>query len=454
MTDDRDFASYVAARWPLLVRCLVTVGAPLDAAHRTAEESLSRCHDDWDDRDEWADLEVHVLRELFDRWDRPRDAWWERPMGEAEADALAEVDWSEIEAGLDRMSVPKRQALALREVAGLSPDQVRAVTGVEPGRHNPTLVADLVAALDLLPVDPPRIEAMIAASAHRKGSRRMISLAAVVGLVAIAGVVTLLVLRHEDPAPEESPAEFGPVESVPGFNASPIAWYAGGKLYLPHAQMDVADVREFAQWEEGAVYLDLRGDLVTVTEDGERDLLASLGPDGSFAVDDFDDRVVWIDPSGPELVDYNLETDERRLEVPLDEPARVVFIEGQRAYITSDASFLAVELVGGAVHPAVDRRLPGELDRDGRFVLTREGGGAATSRVRLNDTATGRPVPLDIDEPRHVSAARFAPDGAVIMLVEPPDAEISEIHRCEPPYDECRRIAYYPSGGARSLLAR
>ena len=142
------------------------------------------------------------------------------------------------------------------------------------------------------------------------------------------------------------------------------------------------------------------------------------------------------------------------LEVGLPDSSRLVSLEGQRAYLTSDEGFFAVGLDDGAIREAVDWRLPGELDRAGRYVLTREGGGAATSRVRLNDTTTGRPVRLDIDDPGHVSAARFAPDGAVILLVEPPTAQISEVRRCEPPYDKCPRIGFYPAGGARAVLAR
>ncbi len=51
-----------------------------------------------------------------------------------------------------------------------------------------------------------------------------------------------------------------------------------------------------------------------------------------------------------------------------------------------------------------------------------------------------------------MSAARFAADGSVMLLVEPPGARVSEVQRCEAPYDECRLVAFFPPGGARSLL--
>ena len=101
-----------------------------------------------------------------------------------------------------------------------------------------------------------------------------------------------------------------------------------------------------------------------------------------------------------------------------------------------------------------DWRLPGELDRDGAFALTQEGAGAATARIRLYDTETSRPVPLDIDEPRSVTAARFAPDGSVVLILEPPAVQVSELHRCAWPYGECVLVAWFPAGGAASLLPR
>ena len=109
----------------------------------------------------------------------------------------------------------------------------------------------------------------------------------------------------------------------------------------------------------------------------------------------------------------------------------------------------------GTVDVVPDWRLPGELERDGRFALTQEGGGAATARIRLYDTDSAHPVPLDIDEPRSVTAARFAPDHSVVMLFEPPGfaglGGASLRQRRTPSASWSRGI---PAGGARSLLPR
>jgi hypothetical protein len=453
MTDDRDFTSYVAARWTPLVRSLLALGAPLAAAHRGAAETLSRCHDAWDERDAWVDLDVHVFQDLVSRWGRRRDAWWELSARDHEVEAA--TGWPEIEAALDRIGVAERTALVLQEVGGLNPTQVQDVTGADGVPSDSALVADLHQAAETFPVDQPPIAEMIAASRRRRGGMRALSIAGGVAVLVVAGVVTAVVLRADDPPVDDAGETFDPVTSRTYDNPSPLAWYADGTLYLPHSQVDLRDVRDFAQWDDGAVYLDLRGNLVTVTRDGDRRLIATMDPDGSFLVSDTKDRVVWVDPEGPVLVDYDLDTRARVREVDLDEgPVRIVSLEDAGAYVASGEQLLSVNLDAGYVDVVPDWRLPGELQRDGRFVLTQEGAGAATARIRLYDTDTDRPVPLDIDEPRSVTAASFAPDGSLVMLLEPPGSQVSEVHRCATPYSECQLIAWYPAGGAASLLPR
>lgn len=453
MTDDRDFTSYVAARWTPLVRSLLALGAPLEAAHRGAAETLSRCHDSWDERDAWADLDVHVFQDLVSRWKRRRDAWWELSARDREVEAAP--GWPEIEATLDRIDVAGRTALVLREVARLSPDQAQDVAGADGAPADPALVAGLRAAVEMFPVDQPPVAEMIAASRRRRGRMRALSVAGGVAVVVVAGVVTAIALRAGNPSADESVETFDPVTSRSYDNPSPLAWYADGTLYLPHSQVDLRDVRAFAQWDDGAVYLDLRGNLVTVTRDGERRLVAAVDPDSTFLVSDTEDRLVWVDPEGPLLVDYDLDTQERLREVDLEErPVRIVSLEDAGAYVASAEQLLSVNLDQGSVDVVPDWRLPGELERDGRFVLTQEGAGAATARIRLYDTDTAHPVALDIDEPRSVTAARFAPDHSVVMLLEPPGSQVSEVHRCATPYADCQLVAWYPAGGARSLLPR
>lgn len=484
MRDDRDFTSYVTARWTQLVRCLFAAGAPLAAAHRGAAETLSRCHDEWAARDEWVDLDVHVFRDLLDRWDRRRDAWWERPTPASDTEAVVEAGWPEVEAALDRMSVPDRRALVLREAAGLSPEQVLEVTGGEGGAPDPGRAPDLFGVLELVPVDAPPIDAMIAVSERRRRRRRAGSIAGGVALVAVAGLVTALVLRQPDPDVERN--EFPPVRSLPFPNPVPAAWYAAGTLYLPRTLLELRDVREFAQLGDGAVYLDLRGNLVSVTGDGERELITTLGADSTFAVSDADRKLIWVDSDGPELVVHDLATGAAVVRRPLDEQARVIAVDGGRAYLAADGRELAVDLDDGRVEAtpseglldvadgvravqdgetafvvrragAAELRLEGteaQLDPRGRRALAWVGGGPGEGELRLYDTERGRRIDPAWVDPTSVAAAGFGPEGSVIIVNEPPGSRIVEVRVCQDLERVCPLITFYPAGAARAVLPR
>ena len=189
--------------------------------------------------------------------------------------------WPEIEAALDRIGVADRTALVLQEVAGLSPTQVQDVTGrgrravgSGPGGRPAPGGRDV-------PRRPAADRGDDRGLRRRRGAGcgRPPSPAASLSWPS-AGVVTAVVLRADDPPADDASETFDPVTSRTYDNPSPLAWYADGTLYLPHSQVDLRDVRDFAQWDDGAVYLDLRGNLVTVTRDGDRRLIATLDPDG------------------------------------------------------------------------------------------------------------------------------------------------------------------------------
>ncbi len=42
----------------------------------------------------------------------------------------------------------------------------------------------------------------------------------------------------------------------------------------------------------------------------------------------------------------------------------------------------------------------------------------------------------------------------MVLILEPPAVQVSELHRCAAPYGECMLVAWFPAGGARSLLPR
>ncbi|HEY0952294.1 hypothetical protein, partial [Nocardioides sp.] len=70
MRNDADFAAYLAARWPFVVRTLVLVGCPQGDAEDLARLALARCYEAWDEVLEADDVDVVVYREVLDRWHR------------------------------------------------------------------------------------------------------------------------------------------------------------------------------------------------------------------------------------------------------------------------------------------------------------------------------------------------------------------------------------------------
>ena len=454
MTDELDFTSYVTARWGQLVRALVALGASLGAAHRGAAETLSRCHDEWDDRYEWLDLDVHVVGDLLDRFRRRHEDWWAAPTSAEDAEVLEAAGWPDLQPRLDALPAEERTALVLTEVVGLSPDQVRDVTGDDVRPRSAEPAADLHAVLDLLPVDPPPVEEMVAASEARRRRRRRLSLGVVAAILLVAGLVALLTGRDTEADGDEPAERFATVRSVAYDNPSPVAWYAANTLYLPHSQLELRDVRAFAQWRDGAVYLDVRGNLITVSAKGDRARVTRLPGSATFGVYGALNLVVWVDPHGPELVGYDLVNQEEVWSTELsDERTELLHVDGSTATLATPLQLLRADLEDGDVDVVPDDRLPGELDRTDAFAITRED--PADPLIELVDLASGQPVPIDIGESSTVTDARFGPDDSLMVLIEPPSGSaISEIRRCVPPaFDDCRALTYFPGGGARPLLA-
>ena len=134
MGDGADFASYLVARWPALVRTLVLLGSPPDEAEADVREGLSRCLPGWDRVRREDDVDVWVYRTVLEARGRAS--------GEAPPDGAAVVDptivdledrvelLSALEAALDRLPPEEREAVVLRFVAELDTGQVADVLGV------------------------------------------------------------------------------------------------------------------------------------------------------------------------------------------------------------------------------------------------------------------------------------------------------------------------------------
>ena len=58
--DDTDFAAYLAARWPFLVRTLVLLGCGQQEAEQVAQTGLARCYRDWERVRRSDDVDAYV----------------------------------------------------------------------------------------------------------------------------------------------------------------------------------------------------------------------------------------------------------------------------------------------------------------------------------------------------------------------------------------------------------
>ena len=137
---DDGFTSYMAARWPILVRSLVTLGCEPHEAEDVAQTALMRCYASWDRVCRADDLDAYVFRTVLNVWNKSRRRrWWgERPvellperLGPEDAD-LADTR-AAIEHALSGLSPEHRAVLTLRFVADLSEHQTATALRVPVG---------------------------------------------------------------------------------------------------------------------------------------------------------------------------------------------------------------------------------------------------------------------------------------------------------------------------------
>ena len=141
--DDADFAAYLAARWPPLVRSVVLLGCSRPEAEDVVTSGLARCYTAWERVRRADDVDAHVYRTVLDCWHRRQ-----RRRGAAPAEVPAEVpvgpvaveDVSDqvrlrraLEVSLSALTPEHREVLVLRFVAGLSEVQVAEVLDVPVG---------------------------------------------------------------------------------------------------------------------------------------------------------------------------------------------------------------------------------------------------------------------------------------------------------------------------------
>ena len=147
-----DFAAYLAARWPVLVRLLVLLGGRTDEAEDAVRTGLARDYADWARISRSDDPDVYVYRSVLEAWDRRRGGWWNAPPPGPDGEPTPEL--AALERQLDQLTGLERRALVLRFASGLSERQVAQVLDAPPASVR-DLVARALARVDLAAVREP-----------------------------------------------------------------------------------------------------------------------------------------------------------------------------------------------------------------------------------------------------------------------------------------------------------
>jgi RNA polymerase sigma-70 factor (sigma-E family) len=141
MRNDADFAAYMAARWPYLVRSLVLIGCPRHEAEDIAQTGLARCYASWDRVRRADDVDAYVYRTVLNCWRKSRRRrWWGEVPTEVVPEAPPVEDPTDqvllrqaLEIQLGRLSAEHREVLVLRYVGDLTEPQVAEVLDVPVG---------------------------------------------------------------------------------------------------------------------------------------------------------------------------------------------------------------------------------------------------------------------------------------------------------------------------------
>lgn len=334
-----DFAGYVGARWPALVRTMVLLGCPIELAPDVVTAGLARCRRGWRETAEHDDLEVVVHRAVLEAWqERQGESWWHglRPPDDA--------GWPAPDLGvLDRLTPDVRAGLVFRRFSALDPAQAVAIAGKDAGGPLPAAPDGpaLLAAADMVVVYAPPEDADLVQVGAVRRRRRMLP---VVGLLLVALVLgggTWWANRSGTDRDDADALE--PVEPRRADNVSDVAWYAEGTLHLSNAVYRLPDLRQFSVLGAGAVYTDARGRIVHLLDDGRRVRIGSTQPGSPVVASDELGQVAWVEgpAAAPRLVVHDVSQGDVVGELALPPSAtpsdvavdtRAVAFDGDRLY--------------------------------------------------------------------------------------------------------------------------
>lgn len=426
-TDDREFGDWLAVRWPTLVRTAMLLGLPRPEARAVAFTTVVAARPGFAGLLHEEDVDVAVHRELHHELEQHRRRHPDRspvdPTADADAGAEATERLSELCAALGALTPGQREVVVLRQVAGLSDDQVAEVLDRAPEPAPLLPDPDVLLALSALVVDPlPVAEVDDVVRARRaRVVRRSAGVAALV-LLLVAGVAWWT--RPGDDA-------LGRVRQAD--NPLSLAWYADGRLHLADVTVNVEPVVDLVTVPDGAVLAEEDGSVVLAEDDGTLTPLGDTVPGAGLVAEPDNGWVAWADPGAgdPEIVVVDTRVGEEVGRRSLASPGEgggqpvsgsgPVAVDGERVYYsargedyvweplrgdafaiegsladTADGARLSRIEGGYLVQAGQYRRgtpvlgTEGRLTTDGRFVFLRD----AVEEVRVHESATGRRLPL------------------------------------------------------------
>jgi hypothetical protein len=442
MRDDADFAAYVAARWPFLVRSLVLIGCPRAEAEDVVVTGLARCYPSYDRVRGTDDIDAHVYGTVLDGWHRTL-----RHRGESRDE--------------------DREVQVLRAVAGLSEFQVAEVLDVSLGiASRPTSSEDLRGAAEAVEVTPAPYDAVIARYGELRRRRRRIAVIAVAAsALVIAGLVVVSVWAG--PEPEERP------EVVEAQNPIALPWYGGGLLQLRDVAVELPQVAQVVSAAGGAVFVDEEGEVAFAGADGRVTELDRTPAGSPVVASDERSWVAWVSSDEePELVVHDVIDEREVARVGVPPGTRLVALDQNRVFYVSEDRTHVWEPLTGRVEDlgsqelldiesavrvygdgtSIDMVQPffnvhfsrsgatAELSSGGTFVLTRPGDDLEHAPV-IYDARSGNEMPSGLAPGELALDAAFGPSGTIeYLVVTSADAEIAVLRSCHLGTTDCTDI--------------
>ncbi|MFB9313887.1 hypothetical protein [Nocardioides plantarum] len=480
MGHDDELSSFAAARWPVVVRTLVLLGAPPSYAAELAVTAvggfLGRLGGR-SDEDSWLDLDTVLVAETIEAWESDRTAWWDRPPPPSSSSRDddgrdGESDDLGLRRALDELDTltPAARARLVAAAAGLSREQVEDALGPDPdlgwsGAGTARAGPDLAALARGVPVGVARVDSAHALVRQSTRNCRTVAVTTLVLALVLAAVLTYVVLAR-DPQPAPSPTPPGstgatPVPGsagvAPGSRGVPVAWSDGRVVHLPDdgdrtdrrdrrpSGVLLAGVTSLAGTDRGVVTTDGAGRVVQVHTGGEVTTLGRTAP-GRQAVAT-GSVASWVQAGTGELVVQVLGGG--RDQVAVGRGARVVAIDGSRVYAETATGSVVVTarptgtrglrgvrarrsaLLDVASDVRVGRRLDGLLEvavpGGARFEVAGEGAVLSDdgrflalrtgATLTLLDVGRQEPVPLPLPADAVVVDASFDDDGGLVLAM-------------------------------------